>query len=136
MDFKLPSQVSGDLSTEDIEESKDSINEVYARGKQPNVLVSNKGHVRSLSMDSVDSESSEGIECPEPFFAMQLARDSLCTIVEEDSVCEWIFDEADECLVPEEAFSPSRNLVSFQVNCTVSAAFAHTMSDVKLRFRK
>lgn len=88
MDFKLPSQASGDLTTEDIQESWDSINEVYARHKQENVLVSNKGYVRSLSIDSIDSESSEGIECPEPFFAMPLARDSLCTIVEEDSVCE------------------------------------------------
>jgi hypothetical protein len=87
---------------EDITETKDSINEVLSKSKGDNVLIKNKGNIKTQDYDSFSSFSESIDESVQMNYAMQNLNETLYTIVEEESECESVNDNLNDLSIPSE----------------------------------
>uniref|UniRef100_A0A7S3JIC4 Uncharacterized protein n=1 Tax=Euplotes harpa TaxID=151035 RepID=A0A7S3JIC4_9SPIT len=124
--------MSGDLSLEELQETQDSINEVYFRDISNNVLVSNKGKALSEYDLSQSLQSSADVTEQEERTAVKLFKRGLTTIVEEDSITEDKFEIMDDLRVSEELILPF-TLLSLSSSKNVKLLdYSKTLSNVNL----
>lgn len=118
---------------EDISETKDSINEVLSSVKATNVLIKNKGNIKSHDYDSFSSISESVEENVQMNYAMQNLNETLYTIVEEESVCESVGDDFNDLSVPsEDLISWWRKAITpLWENNNKHSPKKHTMLEVK-----
>ena len=124
---------TGEISFEELQETSDSIKGVYASEIKENVLLSNKGKV-TIDENEPESESQSDIEIMEYGFLFKLAKDTLFTIVEEESVQEDIFELMDELVVSNESKSFEKSLKSLGVINNIEWNSHKTMDNVKEKF--
>jgi len=140
IEHKCPS----DLSPEDIEETNDSINEVFKSidiyNKGTNVLVENKGYIKSEEFGYVNSLESGESTHNQLNLAIRQMQETLFTIVEEESdsktptsTIEHTLDSELDCRILEESYiicwnSPLKSLIQ---NHTKHTPKMQCMSDLK-----